>query len=233
MPLGNKKGYRGGLAAICGKWAIFIQYGGDCQGRLQPEGGSISQYASKVIKGKELDVDNGGLEQRLARTRQSNREVVVGECNGQLMWKSPQMDAWTPIRDTKQPGDGGVTQAHTETREPPQRRRRTSATQSTHGSVGASRSTSPSHLSATPPSAAAGSQPPYRMCIGESQVTCDIDAEGRIVPIGGSRLFHLRIGSLLETYMSRLHDQLELDKKFVLNHLEREFGTGRSHKRML
>ena len=148
--------------------------------------------------------------------------------------------------------------------EPPRRRRRTSATQSTPGSVGVSRSTSPSHLSATPPSA--GSQPPYRMCIGESQVTCDIDAEGWIVPIGGGRLFHRRIGSLLETYMRRLHvlwayvsltclvltftffallgdwsnsfflqcrDQLELDKKFVLSHLEREFGTGWSHRRVL
>lgn len=116
-----------------------------------------------------------------------------------------------PLPDATQPPrlDGGVAQVHTKTHEPPRRRRRTCDLSSARGSAAASksasRSGSPTHVSATLTALAGGFQPPYRTCVGESQVTCDIDAEGRVIPIGGGRLFHRRIAALVEMYMPRLH----------------------------
>ncbi|MCO5591945.1 hypothetical protein L7F22_045938 [Adiantum nelumboides] len=44
---------------------------------------------------------------------------------------------------------------------------------------------------------------------------------------------HQVLSPLIERASESLRDQLELDKKFVLSHLKREFGIGWSHKRVL
>ncbi len=45
--------------------------------------------------------------------------------------------------------------------------------------------------------------------------------------------FFVLLGDWSNSFLLQCRDQLELDKKFVLSHLEREFGTGWSHKRVL
>ncbi|KAI5056314.1 hypothetical protein GOP47_0028132 [Adiantum capillus-veneris] len=79
--------------------------------------------------------------------------------------------------------------------------------------------------------------PPMRTCIGSLGVTCNILLDGAILKLGAGIALKRRMGDLCSSYLKQVHipwdDQHEDDKKYVLNTLETEYGTGWSPKWMV
>ncbi|MCO5577209.1 hypothetical protein L7F22_031034 [Adiantum nelumboides] len=71
--------------------------------------------------------------------------------------------------------------------------------------------------------------PLMRTCTGSLGVTCDILPDGAILQLGAGIALKRQMGDL---YSSYLNDQHEDDKKYVINTLETEYGTGWSHNWM-
>ncbi|MCO5605185.1 hypothetical protein L7F22_059365 [Adiantum nelumboides] len=222
------------MAPTSGRMGLLLAL----KGLLRAAGIPREQIAEDIVEYQQLSDEE--LEATIRRLQEVLRPLGADEGSSQdphagRAHRTPlpePADATQQALDTTQPPpDGVVTQEDHATRVPSRQVRRCTSTTPTPSASG-------SHLSAMPsPGSSSQHQGLFRTCVGSYGVTCDIDIDGRVVPIGGGRLFRQRIGQLLELYMPRLHvlwpDQLELDKKFVIAQLEREFGVGWRHKQVL
>ncbi|MCO5560063.1 hypothetical protein L7F22_013669 [Adiantum nelumboides] len=72
--------------------------------------------------------------------------------------------------------------------------------------------------------------PQMSMCTGSLGVTCDILPDGAILQLGADIALRRRMQDLCSSYLNQVHipwdDQHEDDKKYVINTLETEYGTG-------